>query len=819
MISLAPYIYGGQFARSFSDIDFSYCVFKDISLDFSEFNSNANVTHNKFYSKKVGFYKDEIDGSPVTLGGTLHNINISENIFDVTGISYAIGSSDIQGYTNMGSGRISIHHNIIKLRNAQAAIETAIFGDIDISYNTILGSVNNLFRTTKANQFSKSTFQKDFTNRFGYGAALNIHDNFFKGKINSIIFSNGNVRVNNNTFIRDTSSGDPSTPNSNGNIIYNSSGYDSASVDRFEMVGNWFYNWQYNGKSFSLYRPFNDRVKIFDNHFISSADTSVRTDKDFIINLWNPEIMSLPLEKTVALDQDYKTELQRYLDIVQKETNHALSDSTKDAVKYLFKHLYLSGLRSKITFANIFPGDSLTSRIMQIGRDNTLYTSMQLHNMTGADFNPNTGWKGNGVDKYFVVSNNINAFTRPNAALNDEIQTGLYIQTTTPSSTAAQTLAGTYSGNFSSIYRMTYTGSSMTGLGSSGIPGTSNAGIPVGGYFTAQDKGRSIALQYASNTTNTSNTALNTLYTGNVGQLSFLAETRFIGGAMSMQYPSNATLGAIVGTKYLTATEASNLAQIIKNVMIMLGRPVQTATPVTNYVAKNTVRGMDTLGNVTYTPTDSLVGASTGSVTSFSKIDNWGITSTVTNPTTAPTHAIGLDTVTISGYYQKKSSSDTSRTNIYNAIAGRQKPIVITNIGTSGNATLKVGLVKDTINIPVYASSTGSGLDPYHPTYIGGTPTAVAADAADVKDISISGKDGSMLVTFTVTDGASLFGTVLTVTYSSAWAATPRVQISKVSDTSLGTSVGAAGTSTSTAVIKAQNLGGGIYTFCLTSSN
>jgi hypothetical protein len=44
-----------------------------------------------------------------------------------------------------------------------------------------------------------------------------------------------------------------------------------------------------------------------------------------------------------------------------------------------------------------------------------------------------------------------------------------------------------------------------------------------------------------------------------------------------------------------------------------------------------------------------------GTVTSFGKTDNWGIISSVTNSTTTPVHAIGVDSATLSGKYLRRT--------------------------------------------------------------------------------------------------------------------------------------------------------------------
>ena len=139
-------------------------------------------------------------------------------------------------------------------------------------------------------------------------------------------------------------------------------------------------------------------------------------------------------------------------------------------------------------------------------------------------------------------------------------------------------------------------------------------------------------------------------------------------------------------------------------------------------------------------------GGGTGTVTSFGFNNNGVITGTVTNPTTNPNLTISIPDASISSkglltisdwftfnskqdpfflsttgtsgvatwdglalnipnyttdstLYYTKYRSDTSRTNIYNAINGKQGTLTLTTTGTSGASTL----IGNTLNIPQYS--------------------------------------------------------------------------------------------------------------------
>lgn len=86
-----------------------------------------------------------------------------------------------------------------------------------------------------------------------------------------------------------------------------------------------------------------------------------------------------------------------------------------------------------------------------------------------------------------------------------------------------------------------------------------------------------------------------------------------------------------------TATELGYVNGVTSSIQTQLNAKLSNITGLVTAGTNVTVTGSGTSGS------PYVVSASTGGVTSFSKTDNWGIVSTVTNPNTTPNHAVGVD--------------------------------------------------------------------------------------------------------------------------------------------------------------------------------
>jgi lysophospholipase L1-like esterase len=103
-----------------------------------------------------------------------------------------------------------------------------------------------------------------------------------------------------------------------------------------------------------------------------------------------------------------------------------------------------------------------------------------------------------------------------------------------------------------------------------------------------------------------------------------------------------------------------------------------------------------------------------GSVTSFSKTDNFGIISSVTNPTTTPNHAVGVDTTAIGTIARINGTIPTSVTNHFEpllGIAGNSAPFTrkISAVGSSLTAGVTNGGVTTVAQTYLYQTGQQSG--------------------------------------------------------------------------------------------------------------
>lgn len=107
----------------------------------------------------------------------------------------------------------------------------------------------------------------------------------------------------------------------------------------------------------------------------------------------------------------------------------------------------------------------------------------------------------------------------------------------------------------------------------------------------------------------------------------------------------------------------------------------------------------------------------------------------------------------------------------------------------------------------------GTGLSPSHPVSSGSSPSVADATGGILSSVSVTGTDLSMQLTFTIPSGQTVNGDVATITFASAWGATPKSGLTAASRFTIGSDVGVVNTSTTQLIVSGQSLTAGTYVY------
>lgn len=558
-------ISGSQMARSFSGFTMKDCQLHQCLLECSEFNVNFNIVRNRF---DVVVPPGGDDRPVINVGQTTSNIVIDDNYIFADGCSAAIQSTDIQGYGATSAGNVTVTNNTIKVNNVARAIDLFRPGNVEVYGNTINGRCAYVFGNSDGYTYGNNN-TLDQNQRYVLINSLKIYDNTFAGYTDGLFGRDPlNLYVERNIINRidDYTPGGGATPRARGNIIYGNQTGDKGKVERLVFRNNFFKNWRYYDNSFNPTGTPDFRWDISNNRFVD-AITTVRDDKDFVITLFDEQTTNYGSINFMPLVRSMELDWATYLNYVAL-AGGKLEDIDITGGRNLLTQLYDYSLRGKISALYPFLGNVAASRVPLLGWEKTIYKSFAQKTLTS--FSPNLGWSGDSAS-YGVLFKGREI---------DVTNAGLFVQLTKiPTTTAAATFVGRRdAGNTGSRFEITRSGGQLSGIAGTSIvqSGYTHSLGFIASSQMSTDGITSVQTNYINSTANnTSNTNAGTPQRKEYQQDLYLLGNSNPG---LPQY-SDAGIGAVGITTYLTLQETEVLRTIIYNLMLTLGRPVQAGIP------------------------------------------------------------------------------------------------------------------------------------------------------------------------------------------------------------------------------------------------